>query len=183
MNAYRLLSIIALLSNFVVSANITVLDANNIVQLDSDVHNKTDLCNELKLRDLSTFDIVYVLESVNDDNVEYFNEKINEAEAQGNKLNVKQLILKSSDIDNESFSLCMDTLKVKSFSSIKSEKSNIEQIFDNKLQNTIVLFEDATANNFMMEARVLADKVEVPAMGGTTINKRASTQYTTNYVS
>ena len=156
MSPSRIIALTALLANFLIAANITVVDPNSIVQLDGVVHNKTDLCNALKLKDLSDITVVYAVEKVDESNIDFFNKKVKEAGDEGYDLHLKQFIVKSCNLDDKSFLLCLQTIESKKLSIIDSDKAKIGQIFDPSPKNSIILFEDATSNNFVFEARVLA---------------------------
>lgn len=158
MSAYRVFAAIALLLGVSMCTNITLLDPSKIVQLDSTIRNKTDLCNELKSKRLSKLDVMYIVESNNEDNVAYFNKKVAEAQANDVQLNPMQFILQNSKQDDSSFLVCLQTLKSHKLSVFAYEQSKIEQIFAGSPHNTIIMFEDATAANFMLAARVLAHK-------------------------
>lgn len=158
MSPSRILAMTALLAKILIAANITVVDPNSIIQLDGVVHNKTDLCNALKLKDLSDISVTYVVEKVDESNIDFFNMKVKEASDDGFDLHLKQFIVKSCNMDDTSFLLCLKTIESKKLSIIDSDKAKIEQIFDPSPKNSIILFEDATSNNFTFEARVLAEE-------------------------
>ena len=143
--------------------NLTVVDPMDQVDITTSIHTKTDFCNALKKSNIEDFRIIYMVEESNEDNVNYFNTKLKEAEEKGIDLHTKQFVIKNNSDDSKSFLLCLQTVKSQLLKIDNLSKSQIDEIFaihtedDKKM---IVIFEDATSGNFDYEARIMADEDE-----------------------
>lgn len=156
-------TLMAMLIGNGLTANLTILDPADQIQLDSSIHNKTDFCNSLKLKDLPDYELIYIVENTSDENVIYFQNKVKAMEAKGIDMHAKQFITKGCKLDNESFLLCLKTLKSPKVSIENSDKSEIDGLFAKGEKNVIVLFEDATEGIFEYQARIMTVKEDVVA--------------------
>lgn len=140
------------------ATNLTVIDPMNQIDIGSRIHKKTDFCNMLKKDNINDFQLIYMVEGSNQENVTYFQDKLKNIQDKGADLHVKQYIINNSDIDDQSFLLCLKTIKIQQINIDVSTKAQIDEVLSNNTKNntkTIVIFENAV-NKFSFEARIMS---------------------------
>ena len=154
----RILMCLAAMIASLMATDLSVIDPMNQLNIAEDINNKTEICNLLKQKKLSDYKIVYLLEGHDENNANYFKNKMISLEKKDIALNIKQFIISSSDVDNESFLLCLKTIKSQQMRISDSSKAEIDEILselsaDDK--RIIIIFENAISN-YLYNARIMA---------------------------
>lgn len=143
------------------TTNLIVVDPSNQIDMTADIHNKTDICNALKRKDLASLSFFYIVEKTSEESVSYFHKKLASMNREGTDLHVKQFIIKNSQMDTDSFALCLQTVKNSPVTISGASNSEIDEVLANNTSsnsNSIILFEDATSGSFEYRARIMSEK-------------------------
>ena len=154
----------------------------NVLHLDEDynfpdlLHTKTELCNTLKQKQTESVGVIFIRSAANTQDQILFNQEVKTGEEYGIEYKIKTYEVDSTDVDEQSFLLCIRSLKSAYLTIEPFSPDNLSEAF-NKLndseESVLFIYEESDVEGHLFAARILStedDVKDTPTKGTTEKN-------------
>lgn len=162
-NIAKTITLLTITTMVATAANLNLLHPNIDLALPDNLPTKTELCNHLKQINMEKISLIYIQSTPNPQNKDLFLKQVKEGEDCGVKYNKRDYLFDTQQLDEQSFLVCMKTLRSSSLKLESFSQDNLEAAFiglNNSEEVVILIYDENDDNQFFFEERILASETD-----------------------